>query len=293
MLTPPSKCLQQPSAAAHAAHQSYPHPGTQHDYMDHLTRRRRIWPHGLFEPTLSEGWLEWPRRADGAFTIQKITRALTRTEVAADIMRHCEYIAHARAFAMRRLRAQLQSEPPPLRLTSAMYAVAERSDDAGTGVCAYVTAAARARVRCNDAAHLAMRLVTTSALLQRPRDLCRCAEIIIGRVCDGYCNMVQATAAEVMGIGNAQGSQEQPLLQYSAVSAFPMGVPQFPAWHHVSTPKLAAMGATLLPLPLPPRNPVAFSSSSTLAARHVPYPDPLVGRTSSHTSHQLQQPRKR
>jgi len=295
MSTPPPKL----SAAAHAAHQSCPPPG-QPDYMDHLTRRRQIWPYGLYEPILPEGWLEWPRRADRAFTMQKITRALTRTEVAAPIMRYCDYIGHARAFGMRWLHVQLQSELPLLRLPRAMYAVPERSGDAGTGVCADVTAAARARVRCNDAAYLAMRLVSTSALLQRPGDLRRSAEFIIGRVCDGYCNRVQATAAEVMGIGIAQGSQGEPLRHYSAVSAFSMGVPGMSLWHPVNgwprplmpSPKLAAMDATLLPLPLPPRNPVAFSSSAMLATRHVPYPDPLVGRTSSHTPHQLQQPRK-
>jgi len=206
MSTPPSKHLQWSTAAAQAAHPSCP------DYMDHLTRRRQIWPYGLYEPILPEGWLEWPRRADRAFTMQKITRALTRTEVAAPIMRYCDYIAHARAFGMRWLHVQLQSELPLLRLPRAMYAVPERSGDAGTGVCADVTAAARARVRCNDAAYLAMRLVSTSALLQRPGDLRRSAEFIIGRVCDGYCSMcIRAVTAVVVVVKKREVSRLLPI----------------------------------------------------------------------------------
>ena len=192
MSSPPSKSLLPSTAAAHAADPSCPPP--QPDYMDHLTRRRRIWPHGLRDNILPEGWLEWPRRADAAFSMQTTLRALTRAEVAADIMRSCDYIAHARAFSMRWLHVQLQSELPLLRLTRAMYAAPEGAGDACTGVCADVTdvtAAARARVRCNDAARLAMRLVSTSALLQRARDRCRWAGVIIGRVCGGYCKRVQ------------------------------------------------------------------------------------------------------
>jgi hypothetical protein len=289
MSTPPSKHLQWSTAAAHAAHPSCP------DYMDHLTRRRQIWPHGLRDNVLPEGWLEWPRRADGAFIMQKKTTcALTRAEVAADIMRICDYIAHARAFGMRWLHAQLQSEPPLPRLTRPMYAVTERSGDAGTGVCADVTAAARARVRCNDAAHLATRLVSTPALLQRPRYACRWAEVIIGRVYGGYCKMVQATVAEVMGIGIDQGSRvEQFFLEPSG--QYSTGWPR-PLWPPVSAFGMSSQkgnGATLQPLPLPPRTPITLSSSAMLATHHVPYPDPLVGRSSSRTSHQLQQPRKR
>ena len=291
MSTPPSECLQWSTAAA--LNPSCP------DYMDHLTRRRKIWPYGLRDNDLPEGWLEWPRRADMAFIMQKTTRAFTRAEVAADIMRVCDYIANARAFGMRWLHVQFQSGPHLPRLTRAMYAVPERSGDAstGTGVCAEVTAAARARVRCNDAARLAARLISTSALHQRPRHLCRWAEVIIERVCSGYCQMVQATAAEVIGIGMDQGPSVQTSRQYSAGSLLfssPFSFSPMPPMSAGNlSQKVAEMGATLQPLPLPPRSPITFSSSAMLATHHVPYPDPHVGRSSSRISHQLQQPRKR
>jgi hypothetical protein len=271
--------------------------------MDHLTRRRKIWPYGLRDNNLPEGWLEWPRRADMAFIMQQTTRAFTRAEVAADIMRVCDYIAHARAFGMRWLHVRFKSEPHLPRLTRAMYAVPERSGDAGTGtsVCAEVTAAARARVRCNDAARLAALLISTSALHQRPRHSCRWAEVIFERVCSGYCQMVQATVAEVIGIGVDQGPPVQTSRQYSAGSISfsspfpfsPMPPVSTPGWPGKFFQKEAKMGATLQPLPLHPRSPVTFSSSAMLATHHVPYPDPHVGRSSSRTSHQLQQPRKR
>ena len=107
-----------------------------------------------------------------------------------------------------------------------------------------------------------------------------------------------------MGIDIDQGCQVEPsaglrlsILHYSAI--FAMGNPPMagtmgnPPRAGMLSPKVAAMGATLQPLPLPPRTPVIFSSSAMLATHHVPYPEPLVGRSSSHTSHQLQQPRKR
>ena len=152
-----------------------PPPGPQPHYSDHLTRRRQ----------------HWPLHIDG--------RALTCAEVAADIRRSCDYIAHARAFGIRWLHQQLQQrlppQPFPLRLTRALHAAPEAAG--GAGACVYVTAAVRVRVRCSEVARFASNLATNCKLHQRARDRCRWGESIIARVHSGHCKAVQVPACQM------------------------------------------------------------------------------------------------
>ncbi len=181
----PSVCAAQaaaagPSVCATQAAAPSPLPPLPH-YIDHLTRRR---PH-------------WPQCSD--------RRLVTCDRVKADIMRSCDYIAHARAFGMRWLKQQLrqrqqrpQPQPFPLRLTRALYAAPEGAGDARA--CVRVTAAARARVRCNDIARVAMGLFTKCQYDPGERDRCRWGESIIARVHNGYCKAVQVRHCAVCDI---------------------------------------------------------------------------------------------
>ena len=143
-------------------------PPLQAHYTDHLSRRRR----------------DWPRRADG--------RCLTGTEVVVEIIRKCDFIAHARVFGMRWLQQQLlpcgQPQPSPLHLR-ALYAVPAVAGNAYA--CVNVSEAVRVHVRCNEIAHLALGLVTASAFFQHAGDCCRWGAAIIARVHGGHCKAVQ------------------------------------------------------------------------------------------------------
>jgi hypothetical protein len=108
---------------------------------------------------------------------------LTCAQVAAEIMRSCDYIARAHMFSMLWLRQRLQPQLLPSRLTAK--------------ACASVTAAARLRVRCNDLARLSLGLATNSKFLQSARDRYRLGEVIIKRVYSGYCNRVQVQQCDV------------------------------------------------------------------------------------------------
>ena len=155
-----SKKAQPPSAAAQAAAIT-PYPP---HYMDYLTRRRH----------------DWPRSADG--------RPLTCVEVAADIRRSCDYIAHARVFGMRWLQQQ-RPQPSPLRLTRALYAAPAGAE--GAGVCMHVTAAVRLHVRCSQVARVAVGLAAMVSIDQGAGQLRGWAACIAEHVYGCYCRRVE------------------------------------------------------------------------------------------------------
>jgi len=145
-----------------------PH-GPQPHYSDHLTRRRQHWP------------------------LHIDSRALTCAEVAADIRRSCDYIAHARAFGIRWLHQQLQQrlppQPFPLRLTRALYTAPEAAG--GAGECVYVSTAVRVHVRCSEVARVAAGLAAIAHVDQGAAHLCGWAACIVEYVYGRYCSRVE------------------------------------------------------------------------------------------------------
>ena len=113
-------------------------------------------------------------------------RTLTCAEVAAEIMRNCDYISCAHMFCVLWLQKRLRPELLSSRLTAK--------------ACVDVTAAARLRLRCNDLARLSLALATNSKFLQKGRDRYRVSEGIIKRVYSGYCNRVQVQHCDVCTI---------------------------------------------------------------------------------------------
>jgi hypothetical protein len=138
-------------------------------YTDHLTRRRQ----------------QWPRSADG--------RPLMCAEVAAGIMRSCDFIAHARAFGKRRLQLNMQPQPQPfpMCLTRALYAARVGVGVGGAHACVEVTAAVRLHVRCSEVACAAVRLAEIAGADQGAGQQCQWAACIVEHVFRGHCRRVQ------------------------------------------------------------------------------------------------------
>jgi hypothetical protein len=137
-------------------------------YTDHLTRRRR----------------NWPRCDDG--------RPFTCAELAANIIRRCDFISVARAFGMRWLRQPLQarwSQPASMNLARALYAGHVSASD----TCAFVevAAAVRVRVRCNDFARVAVGLATIAEVNQVARQRWGWAACIAEYVYGCLCRRVE------------------------------------------------------------------------------------------------------
>ena len=114
-------------------------------------------------------------------------------EVAAGIMRSCDFLAHARAFGKRRLQLNMQPQPQPfpMCLTRALYAARVGVGVGGAHACVEVTAAVRVRVRCSEVARVAVRLAAIAGADQGTGQQCQWAACIVEHVYGGHCRQVQ------------------------------------------------------------------------------------------------------
>jgi len=148
--------------------------------------RDNLQPEALLTDWLQRRHRHWPRCADG--------RLLNCEEVTFDIMRKCDYIAHAFTFAKRWLQQMLQRHLQPLQstlcLSRALYAAPAQTSDARLHV--HVTAAARMRWRCSEVCRVIFCLATNLAVFEHAgvhrRKRC---DSMSSRVYNGKCKQVQ------------------------------------------------------------------------------------------------------
>jgi hypothetical protein len=148
--------------------------------------RDKLQPEALLTDWLQRRHRHWPRCADG--------RLLNCEEVAFDIMRKCDYIAHAFTFAKRWLQQILQPHlqllQSPLCLSRALYAAPAHASDARLHV--HVTAAARMRLRCSEVCRVIFCLATNLVFFEHAGVHRRkMFDTMISRVYNGQCKQVQ------------------------------------------------------------------------------------------------------